>query len=99
VRVLAFIALVSFVGTVKAAHDHRERLAHRSCVRRPYVVRVSVGRPVVAYAHRSGWPRVLVVGGDRVRGDLTTYDHGWQARRVREKSEGLCSKQRFRPVS
>ena len=88
------VVVVTFIGTVHEAQQHRASLSSAGCKPLQGVVSVRVSPGTVGYARRQGWPRVLVKGGEPT-GDVLSYDHGPVAKRVRAAVEELCARDRF----
>jgi hypothetical protein len=98
VAACVLVLVVTFIGTVHEAAQHRVSLPSAGCHPDSGVRLVRVAPETVRYARRQGWPRVLVKDGDPT-GDVLAYDHGRRARDVRASVEGLCRGQRFRLVA
>jgi hypothetical protein len=98
VAVLVLLPILTFVGTVYEAREHRRSLPSAGCKPLQATVSVRVSPGVVRYARRQGWPRVLVKGGTAT-GDVLSYDHGREAKGVREAVVELCRGDRFRLVA
>jgi hypothetical protein len=88
---------VTYCGTVKVADDWRDGMA-RDCRSVPGVAEVPVPSNVVAYARRQGWPSPNEKSSDELLADPLTYDHGWQADRVRAEIAELCRGEKYRLV-